>query len=211
MVCIERSFVTEGGLGINLTAADTVIIYDSDWNPQMDGIYSNLSITLAQAMDRCHRIGQKNPVNIYRFISERTIEQHILQKATSKRKLERLVIHKNQFKGSSQYYKQTKRLDVDDIKLLLAMTEEREGVVGYLDGEGAGESRENVNGDENGEGVGMKKKGSSGRALVEMEDVLNDAELDCLMGRGDTIDGTWAKFDVIGDASDEKNNVLANL
>lgn len=48
-----------GGLGINLTAADTVIIYDSDWNPQMD----------LQAMDRAHRIGQKNLVNVYRLIT----------------------------------------------------------------------------------------------------------------------------------------------
>jgi SNF2 family DNA or RNA helicase len=53
-----------GGLGINLTAADTVIIYDSDWNPQMD----------LQAMDRAHRIGQKNPVNVYRLITENTVE-----------------------------------------------------------------------------------------------------------------------------------------
>ena len=48
-----------GGLGINLTSADTVIIYDSDWNPQMD----------LQAMDRAHRIGQKNLVNVYRLIT----------------------------------------------------------------------------------------------------------------------------------------------
>ncbi len=53
-----------GGLGINLTSADTVIIYDSDWNPQMD----------LQAMDRAHRIGQKNIVNVYRLITENTIE-----------------------------------------------------------------------------------------------------------------------------------------
>lgn len=53
-----------GGLGINLTAADTVIIYDSDWNPQMD----------LQAMDRAHRIGQKNMVNVYRLITQDTIE-----------------------------------------------------------------------------------------------------------------------------------------
>lgn len=48
-----------GGLGINLTSADTVIIYDSDWNPQMD----------LQAMDRAHRIGQKNRVMVYRMIT----------------------------------------------------------------------------------------------------------------------------------------------
>jgi SNF2 family DNA or RNA helicase len=53
-----------GGLGINLTSADTVIIYDSDWNPQMD----------LQAMDRAHRIGQKSPVNVYRLITENTVE-----------------------------------------------------------------------------------------------------------------------------------------
>jgi SWI/SNF-related matrix-associated actin-dependent regulator of chromatin subfamily A member 5 len=53
-----------GGLGINLTAADTVVIYDSDFNPQMD----------LQAMDRAHRIGQKNSVNVYRLITENTVE-----------------------------------------------------------------------------------------------------------------------------------------
>ena len=47
-----------GGLGVNLTGADTVIFYDSDWNPTMD----------AQAQDRCHRIGQTRDVNIYRCV-----------------------------------------------------------------------------------------------------------------------------------------------
>ena len=53
-----------GGLGINLTAADTVVIYDSDWNPHADN----------QAMDRCHRIGQTTGVNVLRFICENTVE-----------------------------------------------------------------------------------------------------------------------------------------
>lgn len=53
-----------GGLGINLTAADTVILYDSDFNPQMD----------LQAMDRAHRIGQKKFVRVYRLITENTVE-----------------------------------------------------------------------------------------------------------------------------------------
>lgn len=52
-----------GGLGINLTAADTVIIYDSDWNPQND----------LQAQARCHRIGQKKMVKIYRYDSKATL------------------------------------------------------------------------------------------------------------------------------------------
>lgn len=47
-----------GGVGVNLTGADTVIFYDSDWNPTMD----------AQAQDRCHRIGQTRDVHIYRFV-----------------------------------------------------------------------------------------------------------------------------------------------
>ncbi|KAJ1650623.1 putative ATPase [Dispira simplex] len=78
-----------GGLGINLTAADTVIIYDSDWNPQMD----------LQAQDRVHRIGQTKPVIVYRLCTSHSFEKVILDRATAKRKLEKLVIHKGKFKG----------------------------------------------------------------------------------------------------------------
>lgn len=53
-----------GGIGINLTAANSVIFYDTDWNPAMD----------LQAQDRCHRIGQTRTVHIYRLISEKTVE-----------------------------------------------------------------------------------------------------------------------------------------
>ena len=56
-----------GGLGINLTAADTVIIYDSDWNPQND----------IQAQARCHRIGQEKKVKIYRLITRNTYERQV--------------------------------------------------------------------------------------------------------------------------------------
>ncbi|KNA09216.1 hypothetical protein SOVF_155580 [Spinacia oleracea] len=71
-----------GGVGINLVGADTVIFYDSDWNPAMD----------QQAQDRCHRIGQTREVHIYRLISESTIEENILKKANQKRALDNLVI-----------------------------------------------------------------------------------------------------------------------
>lgn len=71
-----------GGLGINLTAADTVVIYDSDWNPQMD----------LQAMDRAHRIGQKNMVNVYRLITENTVEEKIIERQMIKLKWDSLVI-----------------------------------------------------------------------------------------------------------------------
>lgn len=76
-----------GGIGVNLTGADTVIFYDSDWNPAMD----------AQAQDRCHRIGQTREVNIYRLISEHTIEENILKKANQKRYLDKLVIENGSF------------------------------------------------------------------------------------------------------------------
>ncbi|SMN19959.1 similar to Saccharomyces cerevisiae YFR038W IRC5 Putative ATPase containing the DEAD/H helicase-related sequence motif [Maudiozyma saulgeensis] len=75
------------GLGINLTAADTVVLFDSDWNPQVD----------LQAMDRCHRIGQDKPVIIYRFCCDNTIEHVILTRASNKRKLERMVIQMGRF------------------------------------------------------------------------------------------------------------------
>ncbi|KAH3851952.1 hypothetical protein DPMN_094439 [Dreissena polymorpha] len=63
-----------GGLGINLTAADTVIFYDSDWNPTVD----------QQAMDRAHRLGQTKQVTVYRLICKGTIEERILQRAKEK-------------------------------------------------------------------------------------------------------------------------------
>lgn len=68
-----------GGLGINLTAADTVIIHDIDFNPYND----------KQAEDRCHRMGQQKPVSIVRLISRGTIEEGMFQVAQEKLKLER--------------------------------------------------------------------------------------------------------------------------
>ena len=78
-----------GGQGINLAAADTVILFDSDWNPQQD----------LQAMDRAHRIGQTRPVIVYRFATRGTVEETLLLKADSKRRLEKLVIQKGKFKS----------------------------------------------------------------------------------------------------------------
>ncbi|UYV68281.1 CHD1 [Cordylochernes scorpioides] len=73
-----------GGLGINLATADTVIIYDSDWNPQND----------LQAQARAHRIGQKNQVNIYRLATIQSVEETILEKAKNKMVLDHLVIQR---------------------------------------------------------------------------------------------------------------------
>ncbi|XP_054238721.1 lymphoid-specific helicase isoform X3 [Indicator indicator] len=107
-----------GGLGINLTAADTVIIYDSDWNPQSD----------LQAQDRCHRIGQTKPVVVYRLVTANTVDQKIVERAAAKRKLEKLIIHKNQFKGGKSGLAQSKScLDPQElIELLKSRDYERE-------------------------------------------------------------------------------------
>ncbi|KAG2347451.1 hypothetical protein BDR05DRAFT_981081 [Suillus weaverae] len=82
-----------GGVGINLTGADTVIFYDSDFNPQMD----------KQCEDRAHRIGQIRDVHIYRFISAHTVEEAMLLKANQKRSLDDLVIQKGEFDWRSLF------------------------------------------------------------------------------------------------------------
>ncbi|KAH0542035.1 hypothetical protein FGG08_003499 [Glutinoglossum americanum] len=71
-----------GGLGINLTSADIVVLYDSDWNPQAD----------LQAMDRAHRIGQTKQVVVFRFVTENAIEEKVLERAAQKLRLDQLVI-----------------------------------------------------------------------------------------------------------------------
>jgi SWI/SNF-related matrix-associated actin-dependent regulator of chromatin subfamily A member 5 len=63
-----------GGLGINLTGADTCIFFDSDWNPQVD----------IQAQARCHRIGQTKPVSVYRLITKDSVEERILSRTLKK-------------------------------------------------------------------------------------------------------------------------------
>jgi helicase SWR1 len=89
-----------GGLGINLTGADTVIFYDQDWNPAMD----------KQCQDRCHRIGQTRDVHIYRLVSEHTIEANILRKASQKQMLDDVVIQEGEF--TTDYFN---RLSVRDV------------------------------------------------------------------------------------------------
>ena len=71
-----------GGVGITLTAADTAIIFDSDWNPQND----------LQAMARCHRIGQTKEVKVYRLITNGTYEYELFQSASRKAALDEVLI-----------------------------------------------------------------------------------------------------------------------
>ncbi|CAK7902754.1 chromatin-remodeling ATPase Ino80p [[Candida] anglica] len=71
-----------GGLGINLTAADTVVFYDSDWNPTID----------SQAMDRAHRLGQTRQVTVYRLLVRGTIEERMRNRAKQKEQVQQVVM-----------------------------------------------------------------------------------------------------------------------
>lgn len=81
-----------GGLGINLQTADVVILYDSDWNPQAD----------LQAQDRAHRIGQKREVQVFRFVTEHTVEEKIVERAQQKLKLDAMVVQQGRLKGKDK-------------------------------------------------------------------------------------------------------------
>ncbi|KAJ7760399.1 P-loop containing nucleoside triphosphate hydrolase protein [Mycena metata] len=90
-----------GGLGINLTTADIVVLYDSDWNPQAD----------LQAMDRAHRIGQTKQVYVFRFITEGSVEERMLERAAQKLRLDQLVIQQ----GRTQQSKASNKEDLLDM------------------------------------------------------------------------------------------------
>jgi ATP-dependent DNA helicase len=98
-----------GGQGINLASADTVILFDSDWNPQQD----------LQAQDRCHRIGQTRPVVVYRLATKGTVEEELLLSADAKRRLEKLVIKKGGFKTMGQKLDPHEELDKETLLALL--------------------------------------------------------------------------------------------
>jgi hypothetical protein len=94
-----------GGVGINLTAADTVIIFDSDWNPQND----------IQAQARCHRIGQSKQVSIYRLITRRSFESEMFERASRKLGLEQAVLGSYAFSERGQ----ADKMDAKEMEQLL--------------------------------------------------------------------------------------------
>ncbi|EEU42957.1 SNF2 family DNA-dependent ATPase [Fusarium vanettenii 77-13-4] len=98
-----------GGQGINLASADTVILFDSDFNPQQD----------LQAQDRCHRIGQTRPVVVFRLATKDTVEESLLLSADAKRRLEKLVIKKGGFKTMGQKMDLREDLDPESLRALL--------------------------------------------------------------------------------------------
>ncbi|KAI9700357.1 MAG: hypothetical protein M1836_002372 [Candelina mexicana] len=122
-----------GGLGLNLQTADTVIIYDSDWNPHQD----------LQAQDRAHRIGQKNEVRILRLITSNSVEEKILEKAQYKLDMDGKVIQAGKFDNKStneerdallrvmletaeaaDQLAEQEEMDDDDLNLILARSDE---------------------------------------------------------------------------------------
>lgn len=94
-----------GGLGINLTAADTVIIFDSDWNPQND----------LQAQARCHRIGQKKLVKVYRLICRNTYEREMFDRASLKLGLDKAVLQSINSKNSNLPDNQLSKSEIEDL------------------------------------------------------------------------------------------------
>lgn len=104
-----------GGLGLNLQAADTVIIFDSDWNPQMD----------IQAQDRAHRIGQKHEVRVLRFITQTKIEEDILSKASFKKNLDDKIIRAGMY--NTKYSEQERRKKLENLLKLEKEEEDDSG------------------------------------------------------------------------------------
>uniref|UniRef100_A0A673Y572 Chromodomain helicase DNA binding protein 8 n=1 Tax=Salmo trutta TaxID=8032 RepID=A0A673Y572_SALTR len=94
-----------GGLGINLTAADTCVIFDSDWNPQND----------LQAQARCHRIGQSKAVKVYRLITRNSYEREMLDKASLKLGLDRAVLQSMSGNKESNQIQQFSKKEIEDL------------------------------------------------------------------------------------------------
>lgn len=115
-----------GGLGLNLQTADTVIIYDSDWNPHQD----------LQAQDRAHRIGQKNEVRILRLISSNSVEEKILERAQYKLDMDGKVIQAGKFdnKSTSEERDALLRTLLDSAEAAEQLEEQEEMDDEYLNG-----------------------------------------------------------------------------
>ncbi|XP_023741476.1 chromatin-remodeling ATPase INO80 isoform X1 [Lactuca sativa] len=96
-----------GGVGINLTAADTVIFYESDWNPTLD----------LQAMDRAHRLGQTKDVTVYRLICKETVEEKILHRASQKSTVQQLVMTGGHIQGDILAPEDVISLLIDDAQM----------------------------------------------------------------------------------------------
>ena len=146
-----------GGLGINLTTADTVIFYDSDWNPTID----------SQAMDRAHRLGQTKQVTVYRMITRGTIEERIRKRALQKEEVQRVVISGGSGAGVD-FNTRSKENKAKDIAMWLADDEQAELI----------EKKEKEvaeRGDDTKKG-GRKKAAGTRKKEVSMDDMYHEGE-----------------------------------
>jgi len=113
-----------GGLGINLTSANVVIIFDSDWNPQND----------VQATARAHRIGQLSEVQVYRLITARTYESEMLERATKKLGLDQAIFLGGAFQTTGiemrkeDMVSENKKMSKQEIEILL-----KKGILGLIE------------------------------------------------------------------------------
>ena len=146
-----------GGLGINLTAADTVIFYDSDWNPTID----------SQAMDRAHRLGQTKQVTVYRMITRGTIEERIRKRALQKEEVQRVVIAGGGSTGVD-FNTRSKENRSKDMVMWLADDEQADII----------EQKEKEMAEKGEEGTTKGRKKTGGRKKdVSMDDLYHEGEL----------------------------------
>ncbi|CAL5872166.1 uncharacterized protein PFLUO_LOCUS6424 [Penicillium psychrofluorescens] len=146
-----------GGLGINLTAADTVIFYDSDWNPTID----------SQAMDRAHRLGQTRQVTVYRLITRGTIEERIRKRALQKEEVQRVVISGGAA-GGVDFNTRNRENRTKDIAMWLADDDEAELI--------EQKEKEALERGENAAAKGGKKAAQKRKRDLTLDDMYHEGE-----------------------------------
>ncbi|KAH3687519.1 hypothetical protein WICPIJ_001481 [Wickerhamomyces pijperi] len=172
-----------GGLGINLTAADTVIFYDSDWNPTID----------SQAMDRAHRLGQTRQVTVYRLLVRGTIEERMRDRAKQKEHVQQVVMEgkasdseKDQAAAASGFQKPSREVAfwlLDDDQAADAISRKQK-----LD-----ESKELAKAEKKAAAAAGKKKTNSKKQQqkdVNLEDMYHEGEGNFDDGSGNNAAGT---------------------
>ena len=169
-----------GGLGINLTSADTVIFYDSDWNPTID----------SQAMDRAHRLGQTKQVTVYRMITRGTIEERIRKRALQKEEVQRVVISGGQSSAGVDFNTRSKENRTKDIAMWLANEDEAE-LIEKKEAELAEKGEDAP--EKKGKGKG-KKAGTGGRKKdVSLEEMYHEgmSNLRVILPRAYGLTAVW--------------------
>ena len=153
-----------GGLGINLTSADTVIFYDSDWNPTID----------SQAMDRAHRLGQTRQVTVYRLITHGTVEERIRKRALQKEEVQRVVISGGTA-GGVDFNTRSKENKAKDLAMWLVDNDEEAALLEQKEKEAAEKGEEAA---EKKKKAGVKKAPGGGRKReINMDDMYHEGSL----------------------------------